>query len=39
VPSNLLHALQAVKPSQLMDKNLWDFKGLQVPESLLEEQD
>lgn len=35
VPSNLLHALQAIKPSQLMDKNLWDFKGLQVPEEII----
>lgn len=30
VPSNILHALSSVKPSQLMDKNLWDFKGLAV---------
>lgn len=29
VPSNILHALQSIKPSQLMDKNLWDFKGLE----------
>ncbi len=29
VPSNILHALQAVKPSQLMDKNLWDFNNLE----------
>jgi tRNA 2-thiocytidine biosynthesis protein TtcA len=29
IPSNLLHALQAVKPSQLMDKNLWDFENLE----------
>lgn len=28
VPSNILHALQSVKPSQLMDKTLWDFVGL-----------
>lgn len=28
VPSNILHALTAIKPSQLMDKQLWDFKGL-----------
>lgn len=28
VPSNLLHALQKVQPSQLMDKNLWDFSAL-----------
>ena len=29
VPSNILHALQSIKPSQLMDKGLWDFKGLE----------
>jgi tRNA 2-thiocytidine biosynthesis protein TtcA len=29
VPSNILHALQSLKPSQLMDKNLWDFKNLE----------
>lgn len=34
VPSNLLHALQSIKPSQLMDKALWDFRGL---EQLLEQ--
>lgn len=28
VPSNLLHALQSVQPSQLMDKKLWDFDAL-----------
>jgi tRNA 2-thiocytidine biosynthesis protein TtcA len=28
VPSNILHALSAVQPSQLMDKDLWDFAGL-----------
>lgn len=28
VPSNILHALSAIKPSQLMDKNFWDFKNL-----------
>lgn len=28
VPSNMLHALQKVCPSQLMDSDLWDFKGL-----------
>jgi tRNA 2-thiocytidine biosynthesis protein TtcA len=28
VPSNMLHALQKVCPSQLMDKTLWDFKHL-----------
>lgn len=25
IPSNILHALQSVQPSQLMDKTLWDF--------------
>lgn len=25
VPSNMLHALSSIHPSQLMDKNLWDF--------------
>jgi len=25
IPSNILHALQSVHPSQLMDKQLWDF--------------
>ncbi|HCA89130.1 MAG: tRNA 2-thiocytidine(32) synthetase TtcA [Legionellaceae bacterium] len=29
IPSNLLHSLQAVKPSQLMDKKLWEFKQLE----------
>lgn len=29
VPSNMLHALTNVRLSQLMDKNLWDFKGLE----------
>ena len=29
VPSNILHALQCIKPSQLMDKNMWDFKNLE----------
>ncbi len=25
VPSNILHAMQSIQPSQLMDRNLWDF--------------
>lgn len=29
IPSNILHALGTVKPSQLMDNNLWDFKNLE----------
>lgn len=28
IPSNMLHALQSIKPSQLMDKKLWDFEKL-----------
>jgi len=30
VPSNILHALSQVRPSQLMDKKLWDFKDLEL---------
>jgi tRNA 2-thiocytidine biosynthesis protein TtcA len=29
VPSNILHALQTVKKSQLLDKQLWDFTDLE----------
>ena len=29
VPSNILHALTSLKPSQLMDQNYWDFKNLE----------
>jgi len=29
IPSNMLHALQSIKPSQLMDKDLWQFKNLE----------
>lgn len=29
VPSNILHALQSIKPSQLMDQDLWHFKNLE----------
>ena len=28
IPSNILHAISQVKPSQLMDKNLWNFAAL-----------
>jgi tRNA 2-thiocytidine biosynthesis protein TtcA len=38
IPSNMLHALQALQPSQLMDKRHWDFKHLeeqrQAPEQV-----
>lgn len=30
IPSNMLHALQSVQPSQLMDKKLWDFLNLEI---------
>ncbi|GMR21599.1 MAG: tRNA 2-thiocytidine(32) synthetase TtcA [Gammaproteobacteria bacterium] len=29
IPSNILHALSNVQPSQLMDKALWDFHNLE----------
>ncbi|MBA2651357.1 MAG: tRNA 2-thiocytidine(32) synthetase TtcA [Tatlockia sp.] len=29
VPSNILHALQSLKPSQLMDQDHWQFKTLE----------
>ncbi|KTC65741.1 C32 tRNA thiolase (plasmid) [Legionella adelaidensis] len=29
VPSNILHALQSIKPSQLMDQNFWPFRTLE----------
>lgn len=35
IPSNMLHALQSVKPSQLMDQDLWNFRGLE--EEILKE--
>jgi tRNA 2-thiocytidine biosynthesis protein TtcA len=35
VPSNMLHALGSIKPSQLMDPALWDFKGLKTAENSL----
>jgi tRNA 2-thiocytidine biosynthesis protein TtcA len=37
IPSNILHALTAVKPSQLMDSELWDFKNLEVIHDFVEE--
>ena len=30
VPSNILHALQSIKPSQLMDQDLWNFRALEL---------
>ncbi len=29
IPSNVLHALTSIKPSQLMDESLWDFRTLE----------
>lgn len=29
IPSNMLHALQSLQPSQLMDKDWWNFKELE----------
>jgi tRNA 2-thiocytidine biosynthesis protein TtcA len=29
IPSNILHALQSIKPSQLMDQDYWSFKTLE----------
>lgn len=34
VPSNMLHALTSVKPSQLMDRKLWDFKTLEIQQEV-----
>lgn len=39
VPSNMLHALQALKPSQLMDQEMWNFKGLEMELELLNAQE
>lgn len=30
IPSNILNALHNVNPSQLFDRNLWDFKNLKI---------
>lgn len=30
IPSNILHAISDVQPSQLMDRKLWDFKALSI---------
>lgn len=40
VPSNMLHALQSLKPSQLMDQSMWNFKNLEqglITPNLVEE--
>ena len=35
VPSNILHALTSIKPSQLMDKKFWDFKNLEQQKTVI----
>ena len=38
VPSNILHAMASIQPSQMMDQDLWNFKDLQIePEEELAE--
>lgn len=39
VPSNILHAISHVRPSQLMDKTLWDFKRLEEQRITEEEEE
>lgn len=29
IPSNILHAMQSIKPSQLMDQDFWNFRELE----------
>ena len=36
IPSNILHALQSVKLSQLMDQDLWNFKELEQQVGVME---
>jgi tRNA 2-thiocytidine biosynthesis protein TtcA len=38
IPSNILHALSAVKPSQLMDTDLWNFKDLEGQKVVVEDE-
>ncbi len=37
IPSNMLHALGQVQPSQLMDKRLWNFKNLEAQREMADE--
>ena len=39
VPSNILHALQSIKPSQLMDQSMWPFKFLEKELAVEKNQD
>ncbi len=34
IPSNMLHALTRVRPSQLLDQKLWDFCGLEASQAM-----
>lgn len=36
IPSNMLHAISNIKPSQLMDTTLWDFKNLDKEQVITE---
>lgn len=38
IPSNILHAIKNVKPSQLMDSGLWDFKNLVTEKNTTENE-
>ena len=35
IPSNMLHALTQIRPSQLMDADLWDFKSLEEQQKIV----
>lgn len=39
VPSNMLHAISSIKPSQLMDKKLFDFINLENQQESIEPSD
>jgi tRNA 2-thiocytidine biosynthesis protein TtcA len=39
IPSNILHALSSVNPSQLMDSSLWDFKNLKADKAIESSQE
>ena len=39
IPSSMLHALQSLQPSQLMDKRWWDFKHLEEERESAVEQE
>ncbi len=39
VPSNMLRALSNIRPSQLMDQDLWDFKNLEKTQTELDVQE